>query len=464
MTRDAGAASTVERWQEAVAHLQRALDDCRAHAAPSPRPRLCVRVRQIDIPALLAHAPVFPKALFWSERSQHRICGFGALERCEVPATATVGALLSQTLQQRSDAGPPWLGAARFSPAFAVEEVEAGWRDVGGGCFFRPRLTIEKGSEDFLVTLFRSPERDDEVEAQACASLLHQLSRTGDAPDDVQRPALDYDAEGERQRFLAGVARALACFADRSLDKVVLARRTEHEVPQPTRMLQRALHHLCENQDVGAAYFFAFSPRVQWFGKSPELLLHQRRAQLDTEAVAGTRRRGDTPEHDTTIADALLTAPKDLWEHTLVREHIEQVFQQFQLPVSAPPTPHVRHLSRVMHLVTPITAASDDTFSAGELVDALHPTPAIAGKPTNRALHFIREHEGFDRGLYAGPVGMIHGSSVELWVALRGARLCGPRLTLYAGAGLVDGSSPAAEWEETEAKTAAMYTTWGGLF
>jgi isochorismate synthase len=102
--------------------------------------------------------------------------------------------------------------------------------------------------------------------------------------------------------------------------------------------------------------------------------------------------------------------------------------------------------------------------SALALAGRLHPTPAVGGLPRSGALAAIAALEGFDRGLYAGPVGWVDGNGDGEWaVALRGAQLDGSRARLVAGAGIVAGSDPDAEWAETEAKLRPMLAAIGAL-
>jgi isochorismate synthase EntC len=115
-------------------------------------------------------------------------------------------------------------------------------------------------------------------------------------------------------------------------------------------------------------------------------------------------------------------------------------------------------LSTVAHLVTTVRCQlRDPSVSALDIAARLHPTPAIAGVPTAAALATIAELERFDRGLYAGPIGWVDTRGDGDWaIALRGATIDGSRARLVAGAGIVAGSDPEAEWDETEAKLAAM--------
>ena len=106
----------------------------------------------------------------------------------------------------------------------------------------------------------------------------------------------------------------------------------------------------------------------------------------------------------------------------------------------------------------------DPGLSALDLVTALHPTPAVAGDPTDIALDTIAELEPFDRDRYAGPVGWVDANGDGEWaIALRCAELRGDRAVLYAGAGIVAGSDPAKELDETERKFRAFLDAlrWG---
>ena len=122
-------------------------------------------------------------------------------------------------------------------------------------------------------------------------------------------------------------------------------------------------------------------------------------------------------------------------------------------------TPNVWHLSTKFRGLL-----RDPPPGVLELVEALHPTPAVAGEPRDAALEVIADLEPFDRGSYAGPVGWMDASGDGEWaIALRCAELRGDQATLYAGAGIVAGSRPDAEVDETERKFRAFLDAlrWG---
>ena len=170
---------------------------------------------------------------------------------------------------------------------------------------------------------------------------------------------------------------------------------------------------------------------------------------LETDALAGTG-----------TGEALLESPKDRREHAWVVEAIVESLRPITREVVVEPV-GLRRLANLVHLWTPIRATLREGVEAIDAARALHPTPAVGGTPRAAALEFLRRHEGFDRAGYAGAVGARGGDCLELWVGIRSALLEGPRATVYAGAGIVEGSTPQAEWAETERKAGAMLSALG---
>ncbi|MGH9009118.1 MAG: isochorismate synthase [Acidimicrobiia bacterium] len=200
-------------------------------------------------------------------------------------------------------------------------------------------------------------------------------------------------------------------------------------------------------------------------GASPELLIRRRGNEVASCPMAGTVRRGDTPEEDEALVAGLRRSVKEAEEHRLL---VEAVVSALAPVCAEPPTagePDVVRFPTVSHLATRVSGVlSEPAPSALALAGRLHPTPAVGGLPRSEALAAIANLEGFDRGLYAGPVGWVDANGDGEWaVALRGAQLDGPRARLVAGAGIVAGSDPDAEWAETEAKLRPMLAAVGAL-
>jgi isochorismate synthase EntC len=128
------------------------------------------------------------------------------------------------------------------------------------------------------------------------------------------------------------------------------------------------------------------------------------------------------------------------------------------------PTPGVLRLRHVQHLVTPITGTLREEAGLLAIAGRLHPTPAVGGEPREQALDLIAEHEGFDRGWYAGPVGWLGADGDgEMMVALRCGLVDGRAATLFAGCGIVADSDPAREWEESRMKLRPVASALGRL-
>ncbi len=188
-------------------------------------------------------------------------------------------------------------------------------------------------------------------------------------------------------------------------------------------------------------------------GASPELLVRRNGEVVESRPVAGT-----------TVADsdeallALAASVKDTREHRFVVDAIVDALGPRCTELHSDAVPEVAVFGPVAHLATPIRGRlAAPAPSALDLARLLHPTPAVGGTPRRAALDAIRELEGFDRGRYAGPVGWVDARGDGEWaIALRGAELDGARARLVAGAGIVAGSDPDAEWAETQAKLEPM--------
>jgi menaquinone-specific isochorismate synthase len=250
-----------------------------------------------------------------------------------------------------------------------------------------------------------------------------------------------------RADWRSAVERALAAIAAGDLEKVVLAR--EVVVEADTAFDARdVVHGLVASQPGSIVYASA-----GFVGASPELLVRREGDVVESRPVAGT-----------TVADsddallALAASVKDTREHRFVVDGIVEVLEPRCADLHADAVPEVAVFGPVAHLATPIRGRlTPPAPSALELARLLHPTPAVGGTPRRAALDAIRELEGFDRGRYAGPVGWVDARGDGEWaIALRGAELDGARARLVAGAGIVAGSDPDAEWAETQAKLEPM--------
>lgn len=250
------------------------------------------------------------------------------------------------------------------------------------------------------------------------------------------------------------VTKALQIINRRNSDlvKVVLARCSRYVTGTAIDPLALLASLQVEGQN---AYQFYIQPPngPAFIGNTPEQLFHRKFLSISSEALAGTRARGASEIEDFQIGQDLLYSPKDDIEFTIVRESIRRKMEAICDKVIVDPSKGLRRLPRVQHLCAKLfgkLSREDDEF---EILDSLHPSPAVCGLSSEEARRFIEKHEKFDRGMYAGPVGWFGGCESEFAVGIRSA-LVGQDLNtlVYAGAGIVNGTNPSLEWEELDLK------------
>jgi menaquinone-specific isochorismate synthase len=252
-------------------------------------------------------------------------------------------------------------------------------------------------------------------------------------------------------RWLEIVARVIGAIEEGKLDKVVLARdllvwsKTGFDV----RVLAGRLATLYPQ-----CFTFVFDELI---GATPELLVRRRGLDVESLVLAGSAARGRDEAADETLGFDLLNSVKDLDEHRPALESVRSVLSGVCSELGSDAEPFLLKLANVQHLATKLRGRLASPLSALELAGSLHPTAAICGTPTTIALELIHSLEGMERARYSGPVGWISASGDGEWgIALRCAELNGGRGRLFAGSGIVKGSLPEAELEETRLKLRAM--------
>jgi menaquinone-specific isochorismate synthase len=195
-------------------------------------------------------------------------------------------------------------------------------------------------------------------------------------------------------------------------------------------------------------------------GATPELLLRLSKGMVTSRVLAGTIPKTGDDDKDLALAASLARSSKDLEEHEYAVRSVAEALEPFCSSTNVPESPFVLHLANVMHLATDVTGALSETkqrVDAFSLLKSLHPSAAVCGTPRNIAFDIIDEIEGMNRGRYAGPVGWIDASGDgELGIALRTGQISGKEIRIYAGCGIVAGSNPEKELEESAAKMIPM--------
>lgn len=374
-----------------------------------------------------------------------------------------------------------WGEAARIDAGTGVDRfdrADAAWRDLASSAVVDDPLSLPgSGLVAFGSFTFRAGSPGSTlvvpevvVGRSATTAWITQVTVGSGAPPSPPDPALlpglaaaqSAGRQPDRPRYagsslpdhhwLDAVATAVERIRGSDLDKVVLAR--DHAVwardPFDPRVLARRLH-----ARFPACFTFVGDGLV---GATPELLVRRSNGQVASFALAGSAARGPDADSDRRAGEQLLASPKDRWEHQLAAASVRNVLQP-RCTTWSETGPELLRLDNVQHLATRFEGELADAAppSSLELAGALHPTAAVGGAPTAPAIALIAELEQMDRGRYAGPVGWIGANGDGEWgIALRCAELSGARARLFAGAGIVAGSLPEAELEETRLKLRAM--------
>jgi len=247
------------------------------------------------------------------------------------------------------------------------------------------------------------------------------------------------------------------------LRKVVLARTIQ--VAGDRTFDARRLAHRLRAVDPHAFSFIAPAEGGVLVGASPELLIARQGTEVRANPLAGSAPRSGDKDEDRASAQALVASAKNREEHAIVVEAIAAALQPLCATLTWDPEPVLLETANVWHLSTRFRGRLvDPAPSSLDLALALHPTPAVAGTPTDAALAAIQQLEASPRGSYAGPVGWVDADGNGVWaIALRCALLSADRATLYAGAGIVGASDPAEEIDETNRKFSAFLDAlrWG---
>ena len=280
--------------------------------------------------------------------------------------------------------------------------------------------------------------------------------RYREIPADAQDQSAPRFTLKEAGDYRAAVGRGLERIAAGEFRKIVLARAIELRAGVPLHPL-RILNGLRQRFPDCYSFSCANGRGQSFIGASPERLVRASKGVLETEALAGSMRRGATASEDATLAAALLSSEKDLREQREVLDDIVARLLPLGLALDVPAKPDVRRLANVQHLCTPVRAALPESVRLLDVLAALHPTPAVGGSPRDPAVACIRELESFPRGLYAGTLGWLNArGGGEFFVGIRSALVDGACARVYAGAGIVAGSTPEKEFAETELKFGAM--------
>ncbi len=347
----------------------------------------------------------------------------------------------------QSDPDVRYYGGFKFAPNQTSHDS---WKRFGRYYFVLPRFELVRSRDKTLFVCNLHANEDDHT---AIMTQLEAITfKTDGICNGIPKIISQKDFPG-KSRWKASVQSALAAFETHRYEKIVLARKRALEFSDNLNhftILQK-LRDKASN-----SYKFCFQPEdnLAFIGASPELLYYREGRKLQSEAIAGTRTRGQTSREDQGFGEELLGSEKDLREHRYVVDSVKDAFVSL-----TPPSLNCNNMSvsllklaRIQHLIARFDIKLKENVSDAELIETLHPTAAVGGYPRDKAVEEIGRLEGFNRGWYAAPVGWVKQDAAKFVVAIRCGLVKDNCLNLYSGAGIVRGSIPDNEWDEMNNK------------
>jgi salicylate biosynthesis isochorismate synthase/menaquinone-specific isochorismate synthase len=366
----------------------------------------------------------------------------------------TAGRSAEEPVGLPAGAGAVWVGG------FAFDDDGAGsppWSSFEPASMTLPEISIcrSEGRAFLTANAVAGPGEDPAARLESIAARLSLREAPLPMLDPHPTERAEIRSVHPPDEFERAVEAATERIDAAGMAKVVLAR--EVVVSAASAHDPAAVFGALREQFPSCFCFCRGTPEAAFLGASPELLVRRSGAGASTVALAGSTRRSSDPAVDDHLGEQLLRSDKNRREQRIVAERIVRALRPHSVWVEAAAEPELVKVANIQHLATAVLAQLAEPRSAVELAGLLHPTPAVGGEPWPAAAASIAELERMDRGWYAGPVGWMDATEDgEFCVALRSALLRDRDAHLFAGVGIVAGSDPAAELDETEVKLQAL--------
>jgi menaquinone-specific isochorismate synthase len=332
------------------------------------------------------------------------------------------------------------------------------WRNFPPSEWTIPALTLvsEKGRARLILAINVEADQKTKV-SENYESLLKTLldSPVEGGRDKPPHKILSKNVPSQKA-WISLVQSALDAISNGDYQKVVLARSLEllydSEIP-----VSVVLRNLVESR--GSATVFAIKKGDQTFtGATPENLFSMRKGKLEVDCLASSAPRSQNGKVDDSLGRNLLNDPKSRYEQKLVVEQITRSLSAMSDEIHVSGEPVLKKLPHVQHLHSTVRAKLRPEVTLWSAAQSLWPTPATCGEPKKVALRWICNFEGISRGWYSGIVGCVNakGDCADLYVAIRSGLIRGNSAFLFAGSGIVPGSDPQKEFDETNWKMKTM--------
>ena len=349
-----------------------------------------------------------------------------------------------------------WYGGLCFDP----KRSSGAWKEFGAYRFVMPRFEIASDASSMIfccniVGKISSKEQEqilkqlDSLQTGSDINVENGPASPAGGRDHSLRATRrkDYPSKDQWDKNVDSVLKAIT---KGSVDKIVLARQTALNFSK-TIDPWNILRHLFEVTPNSYHFCFEFAGTA-FLGASPERLYRKYGHAIISEAIAGTSPRGRGVSQDNAHKEQLLASLKNNREHSFVVSAINDGLKKICQDQEHSLNPKILTLGNGHHLLTSFEGKLKDRVFDEDIIKALHPTPAVGGEPSHKAIAMLSKLEGFQRGWYTGLIGYVGLDWSEFVVGIRSALVRNKEMTVYAGAGIVEGSEAQEEWQEIENK------------
>lgn len=410
-----------------------------------------MHLSDLDVQALLS-VEVFPK-WYWKKINGVEVFAAGKRKSLEKRNDEPAHCELLNNLKGSPDV---WFGGIGFAEGNSRQ-----WKGLNQEWFFSPYLLIEKIKNNSKVSIFYSEEMFDH-DLEKINQLFEAIINIELTPKTIaHKPILKERSDTpEQSNWNNAVFDVVKEIKAKQYSKCVLARQTSLTFSENINGIE-LFQNIATQQVNCYSICISLSKEVTWISFTPEVLYKRIQSKIQSMALAGTKPRGQNERLDKELESELLDSKKERNEHSYVADFIQEKLSVFCESIDKEDTGIILKQKYVQHVLQKFNGVLKEGVTDKQLVSVLHPTPAVCGYPQQRAFEAIRRNESFDRGWYTGVLGVVSPLESEWVVGIRSALVRDNHLYVFAGAGIVEESIAAQEWQEIEYKM-KPYLVWAG--
>lgn len=401
----------------------------------------------IDPLTWLSNQNTYPK-MYWSSRDERlEIACINEIFSIDKLPTLIQSSFITGNIKPKIKL----FGINPFHRKTLNEKSQNSWENLSQPYFFLPEFEMIKNESRTFLVLNNLTTKLEDIHLSNIEEIIANISFNNLEIEEFMNSIKQVTYFPRFEVWCNQINNILENIKFNGLKKVVIARQkiiTFKDIINPLGVLKLLKKHTPNTYN----FAIAFNSQNTFIGLSPERLYKRHRLFIETEAIAGTRPRGVSNKQDTQLSCNLLQSTKDLQEIDIVYQYIKEKLNNLCKEVNFKEKYSIIQTHEVQHLYARLNGNLQKYYTDKEIIKVLHPTPAICGIPVIDALNNIDKYETFYRGGYGAPIGWIGESSAYLSIAIRSALIKNREMIIFAGCGIVKGSNPLDEWNETENK------------